>query len=93
MSANRAMLWDAVADELIGMRDTVEAVATALATDAALATRHLETLQSLDLVAQTGLACASLLRAGDDEAARRDALQGIGLADLKQRLSQRILES
>jgi len=93
VSAARAMLWDAVADELIGMRDMIEAVATALATDAALASRHLETLQSLDLVAQTGLACAALLRAGDDDGARRDALQAIGLADLKQRLSHRILES
>lgn len=91
-SARGGALQEALADELMEMGASIETVATLLASDLALATRHLEALQSLDLLAQTSRACAALVRAGRDAEACEAAIMAIGLADLKQRLSGRPFE-
>mgnify|MGYP001051942006 CR=1 FL=1 len=87
LPADEAALLCAIADELRNAGDTLEVLATALALEPIVANRHLQSLQSLDLLTQTIRECATVLQAALDMQARRDALMAIGLADLKQRLS------
>jgi hypothetical protein len=71
-----------IADELENMRNETESLGTTLCGDPEIAMRHLSSLQSLDLLAQTQMALAKILRASDPS----EALAATDLHNLRERL-------
>ncbi len=76
-----------IADEIGYMQRIIEAVGETLASDAAVTSRHPQTLQQFDIVAQVLGHLASVIGSEDrDEAASR-----IGMSDLRNRLMRKSL--
>ncbi|MCC2602483.1 hypothetical protein [Sphingopyxis yananensis] len=75
-------LLQKIADELENMRQETESLGALLCSDPDVALRHMNALQSLDLLAQTQLALAKILRAENPE----DALANTDLHNLRERL-------
>lgn len=71
-----------IADELENMRGETESLGSLLCSDPEIAMRHMTALQSLDLLAQTQLALAKILRASDPV----EALAATDLHNLRERL-------
>lgn len=75
-------LLQKIADELENMRQETESLGAMLCSDPDVAMRHMNALQSLDLLGQTQLALAKILRAEDPD----QALADTDLHNLRERL-------
>lgn len=75
-------LLQKIAEELENMRQETESLGTMLCSDPDVAMRHMNALQSLDLLGQTQLALAKILRAEDPD----QALADTDLHNLRERL-------
>lgn len=75
-------LLQKIADELENMRAETESLGAMLCGDPDVALRHMSALQGLDLLAQTQLALAKILRADNPE----EALANTDLHNLRERL-------
>lgn len=82
MTAPHPKLLHKIAEELEHMRTETESLGAVLCSDPDIAMRHLSALQSLDLLAQTQLALAKILRADDPN----EALANTDLHNLRERL-------
>lgn len=75
---------NAVADVLTELAEDIELLGGVLCADGALAQRHMQELQTIDLIAQKQRTLADLVRSD----CAISALHAIGLEDLKLRLQQ-----
>lgn len=83
----QAALHHAIADEMSDLADRLCKLACVLASDPDLVTRHMDDLQSIDLMTQTQRALADLLRRADAPA---DRIARIPVEALAARLEMRL---